>query len=49
MDNVKLIRLVKQHEYLYNKYNKDFKNLDRKKITWQRIAREMGINGKQAS
>ncbi|XP_036221788.1 transcription factor Adf-1 [Bactrocera oleae] len=44
MDNVKLIRLVKQHEYLYNKYNKDFKNLDRKKITWQRIAREMGIN-----
>lgn len=44
MDNLKLIRLVQQHEYLYSKYNKDFKNLDKKKTTWQRIAREMGMN-----
>uniref|UniRef100_A0A0A1WR09 Transcription factor Adf-1 n=2 Tax=Zeugodacus cucurbitae TaxID=28588 RepID=A0A0A1WR09_ZEUCU len=44
MDNVKLISLVKQHEYLYSKYDKDFKNLEKKKITWQRIGREMGTN-----
>uniref|UniRef100_A0A034WN55 Transcription factor Adf-1 n=1 Tax=Bactrocera dorsalis TaxID=27457 RepID=A0A034WN55_BACDO len=44
MDNLKLIGLVKQHEYLFNKYDKDFRNVDKKKTTWQRIAREMGIN-----
>ncbi|XP_053947529.1 transcription factor Adf-1-like [Anastrepha ludens] len=44
MDDTALIRMVKSNEHLYNKYNKYYKSVEKKKATWQRIARELGIN-----
>ncbi|XP_054730070.1 uncharacterized protein LOC129238872 [Anastrepha obliqua] len=44
MDDTTLIRMVKSNEHLYNKYNKYYKSVEKKKATWQRIARELGIN-----
>ncbi|XP_054728868.1 transcription factor Adf-1-like [Anastrepha obliqua] len=44
MGDAALIRLVKPNEHLYNKYDKDYKNVAKKNATWQRIARELGTN-----
>uniref|UniRef100_A0A034VQY2 Transcription factor Adf-1 n=1 Tax=Bactrocera dorsalis TaxID=27457 RepID=A0A034VQY2_BACDO len=44
MDDSKLIKLVKQHECIYNKNNMDFKCISKKRDAWQRIAREMGVH-----
>ncbi|XP_017483503.1 PREDICTED: uncharacterized protein LOC108372350 [Rhagoletis zephyria] len=41
MDDEKLIQLVKSNELIYNKYDADYKSMEKKKATWQRIAREM--------
>lgn len=45
MEDSKLVKLVKQHDCIYNKSNKDFKSISKKKAAWQRIAREIGVHG----
>ncbi|XP_004520025.1 uncharacterized protein LOC101459629 [Ceratitis capitata] len=46
-DKVKFIRLVKANDCLYNKSNKYFKYVSKKKVIWENIGRELGIDGEE--
>lgn len=46
MDDDKLIILVQEKDLIYNKFNKDYKIPDKKRMAWEEIAREMGMPGK---
>ncbi|XP_004520029.1 transcription factor Adf-1 [Ceratitis capitata] len=47
IDRAALIRLVKEHECLYNRYYVGYKSSDRKKKAWRQIASAMGIDKEQ--
>lgn len=44
MDVEKLIRLVEERSFIYDKSKTDFKNGMKKYVAWQEIAVELGIS-----
>lgn len=45
MDDEKLILLVQENECIYNKFNANYKNIDKKKMAWLEISEQMGVKG----
>ncbi|XP_004520024.1 uncharacterized protein LOC101459444 [Ceratitis capitata] len=46
IDGMTLIQLVKEHEYIYNRRNKYYTSVDKRRNAWREIARKMGVNRK---
>lgn len=46
MDVQALIECVQKHEYLYNIYHKEYKNIPLKNATWEQIANLLNESSK---
>jgi len=45
MDNEKLISLVEKYDFLYNKKSSQYKNVDKKRQTWEAIGKQLNSTG----
>jgi len=45
VDKEKLANLVSEHEWLFNKAHREYKNKSKCHLTWVDIAQKLGISG----
>lgn len=47
VEDVELIKLVKDNEFLYNPKNPDYRNLPQRAVTWLSIAKELEVEDRE--